>query len=154
MYRWWRSYNRHNLCEVAFMACRLEKWKIKRGEINGECLLLTETSEVFRDILTRVLWLESGFGVLQIVTNWMLLTDCYRSGISVRFCIQIFTNQTNDMACVAWHLLITYIVIWPTNPVFCKTAVIAEYLFVFVDFRHKTIGIKSAGFILRSSSIS
>ena len=116
--------------------------------------LLTETSEVLGDILTRVLWLESGFGVLKIITNWMLLPDGQSSGISVGFCIQIFTNQTNDMPCVTWHLLITYFVIWSTHPIFCKTAAIAEYLFVFVYRGHKTIGVKSECFILCSSSIS
>ena len=144
-------YNHRSPCEVTFMACRL--WKIKIKRINWK-ILLTETSEVFGDILTGVLWLESGFGVLKIITNWMLLGNSLSSGISVRFRIQIFTNQTNDMPCVTWHLLITYIVIWSAHPIFCKTAAIAEYLFVFVYFGHKTIGVKSLCFIVGCSSIS
>ena len=143
-------YNHRSPCEVTSMACQLWKIKIKR---NNWKILLTETSEVFGDILTGVLWLESGFGVLKIITNRMLLRNSLSSGISVRFRIQIFTNQTNDMPCVTWHLLITYIVIWSAHPIFCKTAAIAEYLFVFVYFGHKTIGVKSLCFIVGCSSI-
>jgi hypothetical protein len=84
----------------------------------------------------------------------MLLRNSLSSGISVRFRIQIFTDQTNDMPCVTWHLLITYIVIWSAHPIFCKTAAIAEYLFVFVYFGHKPIGVKSLCFIVGRSSIS
>lgn len=144
-------YNHRSPYEVTFMACRLLKIKIKR--FNWK-ILLTETSEVFGDILTGVLWLESGFGVLKIIPNWMLLRNSLSSGISVRFRIQIFTDQTNDMPCVTWHLLITYIVIWSAHPIFCKTAAIAEYLFVFVYFGHKPIGVKSLCFIVGRSSIS
>ena len=38
------------------------------------------------------------------------------------------------MPCVAWNLLISYFVVWSTDPIFCKTAAIAEYLFVLVYF--------------------
>jgi hypothetical protein len=98
--------------------------------------------------------LESGFCVLKIIADRVLLADGLSSSVSIGFRIQIFTNQTNDMACVPWHLLVSYVVIWSTNPIFCKTAAIAEYLFVFVDLRHKTIRVKPERFILCCSSIS
>lgn len=141
MCHWWTLCNHHNPFLVAWMAYQLQK--------NNKCWkwsLLTKTSEVLRSILVSILGLKSFFWD-HVMTDWMFFTNGFWSWISVRLSEQIFTDESLDMSCVTWDLLISNLVVWATNPIFRKSAHVSEYNFIFINLWNEIWAIQSWGLI-------
>ena len=81
-------------------------------------MLLTESSEVS--------WLEHRLLLCLILSFWwqnmanrMSLCVCFRCWQSIPFREQVFTDETFDMACIAWNFLSADHVGWTIRPVDC-----------------------------------
>lgn len=67
-----------------------------------------------------------------VMADRVLLADGLGCAVSERAGIQIFTYETFDVTCVAWHELFSDFVVRTTNPIFRKTTAISKNSFVFI----------------------
>lgn len=105
--------------------------RVHIGEIN---LLgaLTESSEVLRLVLRCVLR-QKPFPRFNVVTYRMLLTNGHGRAVAVGAGEQVLADQSFDVARVARHLLVPYLVVRPVHPIFRVTTHVAENDLVLVD---------------------
>lgn len=85
------------------------------------------------------------------MTNRMLFAYSLSCRITIRFRKEVFTNQTFDVTCVTWHLLVSYHMVGTTSPILCKSALVSKNLLVFVYVRSVFVTVKTT--VLRGFSI-
>ena len=81
-----------------------------------------------------VLRLESKFRI-DVVANWVLLSNSFRGRICIRLRKQVFTHQSLDVPGVPWHLLVSYFVVRAAHPIFRKSAHVSKNDFVLINLR-------------------
>ena len=69
----------------------------------------------------------------------VLLGNGAGSGVAIGFTKEVLTHEALYVASVAWNLLVSYHVVWTTDPVFRKSAPVAENLAIFVKEGHKFV---------------
>jgi len=77
----------------------------------------------------------------------MFSIDCFGRAVGEAVAIQVFGNETLDVACVSWHLLLSSLFIWTTDPVFSKPTAIAKNNFVILHFMW-SISVESLSFFV------
>ena len=94
--------------------------------------VLNEPSEVFGLILACVLRKKS-FSWLDVMSDWMLLSDSLGSCVSVRVSKKVFANQALNVTSVARNLLIPDLMVRTTNPISGESTFVAMNFFILVN---------------------
>lgn len=109
-------------------------------------LKLTKPPEIFRFVLGTILGKEP-LPRLNIITDGVLFANGASCAVTIRSCEEVLTDESLDMTCVAWHLLVSNFMVWPINPVLGVTTHIAKYNFVLIDRGHEVRAIQSTSLI-------
>ena len=74
---------------------------------------------------------------LDIVANGVFFSNGASGAVTVRCCEEVLAYEPFDVACVAWHLLVSYFMVRPVDPVLGVTTHIAKYDLVLIDGRYE-----------------
>ena len=77
----------------------------------------------------------------------MLLANGGGGAVAIRACEQVLANEAFDMAGVAWHLLVPYLVVRSIDPVLGVTTHIAKYNLVLIDSRYEIRAVEAPSLV-------
>ena len=94
--------------------------------------VLNEPPEILGFVLLCVLRKKS-FSWLDVMSDWMLLSDSLGSCVSVRVSKKVFADQALNVTSVARNLLIPDLMVWTANPISGESTFVAMYFFILVN---------------------
>lgn len=77
----------------------------------------------------------------------MLLANGDGGAVAIRAGEQVLANEAFDMAGVAWHLLVPYLVVRSIDPVLGVTTHVAKYNLVLIDSRYEIRAVEAPSLI-------
>ena len=77
----------------------------------------------------------------------MLLANGLSGTVAIRAGEQVLANEAFDMACVAWHLLVPYLVVRSIDPILGVTTHVAKYNLVLINGWYKIRAVKTPSLI-------
>lgn len=73
---------------------------------------------------------ESIFG-LEVNSSWAFLVDGFGGAVGVTTTVDVLRDQTFHVTCVSWDMLLSYFILWSTDPILAEsTAVAVNYLLI------------------------